>query len=95
MSKQNCWEVLKCGREPGGEKVAELGVCPAALSGVGDGINGGKNRGRICWYISGTLCGAKVQGTYAKKQLTCRDCKFFQQVQKEEGEKFRMVVSFL
>jgi hypothetical protein len=28
--KQNCWEYMKCGREPGGEKVAELGICRAA-----------------------------------------------------------------
>ena len=30
MSLINCWEVKKCGREPGGAKVAELGVCPAS-----------------------------------------------------------------
>jgi hypothetical protein len=28
--KLNCWEVKKCGREPGGVKVKELGVCPAS-----------------------------------------------------------------
>ena len=28
--KQNCWEYMKCGREPEGEKVAELGICRAA-----------------------------------------------------------------
>jgi len=27
--KLNCWEFKKCGRQPGGPKVAELGVCPA------------------------------------------------------------------
>ena len=30
--KQNCWEFKKCGREQGGIKSAEFGVCPAALS---------------------------------------------------------------
>lgn len=30
MSRTNCWEYFKCGREPGGSKVDELGVCPAA-----------------------------------------------------------------
>ena len=95
MPKQNCWEVRKCGREPGGEKSKELGVCPAAVSGEGDVINGGKNRGRICWYVGGTLCGGKVQGTYAKKMKTCRDCPFFEQVQKEEGDDLRMAVTYL
>ena len=37
--KLNCWEVKKCGREPEGAKVAELGECPAStenkLHGVG------------------------------------------------------------
>ncbi|MGE5174112.1 MAG: two-CW domain-containing protein, partial [Betaproteobacteria bacterium] len=30
MEKLNCWEHKKCGRQPGGHKVAELGVCPSA-----------------------------------------------------------------
>ena len=31
MKKLNCWEVQKCGREPGGHAVADQGPCPAAV----------------------------------------------------------------
>ncbi len=41
MKRRNCWEVKKCGRQPGGEKVEELGVCPAAELSEYDGINQG------------------------------------------------------
>ena len=90
MEKINCWEHRKCGREPGGINVAELGICPATIPGEGSGSNSGRNRGRICWAISGTLCGGKAQGTYAKKQYTCLDCFFYEKVKKEEGKEFRL-----
>ncbi len=48
MKKINCWKYKKCGQEPGGNKVYELGVCPAATNSTANGINGGKNGGRIC-----------------------------------------------
>ena len=78
--KQNCWDSKKCGRQPGGAKVSEFGVCPAATDAVSDGTNGGKNAGRYCWAVTGTFCGGKVQGTYAQKHLTCMHCDFFKQV---------------
>jgi len=31
MERKNCWEVLKCGREPGGYRVSEAGVCPTYI----------------------------------------------------------------
>jgi hypothetical protein len=37
----NCWEHMQCGREPGGVKAAELGICPAAVDDAFDGINTG------------------------------------------------------
>ena len=52
MSKQNCWEFKKCGREPGGVKTAELGVCPAATTEKANGLNSGRNGGRACWAIA-------------------------------------------
>ena len=58
----NCWEFKKCGREPGGAKVAELGECPAASYRILDGQNHGTNGGRMCWLVDKTLCGAKIQG---------------------------------
>lgn len=89
-TKNNCWEIKKCGREPGGVKVAELGECAAATHTPAHGINNGKNGGRICWAITGTLCGGTVQGTYAQKQVTCMVCEQYSAVMKEEGIRFRM-----
>jgi predicted Ser/Thr protein kinase len=81
----NCWEFKKCGREPGGRKAEELGVCPAAVESSYDGINFGENAGRICWAVAGTCCGGKVQGTFAEKRKTCVTCDFYQKVQEQEG----------
>lgn len=88
MGKQNCWEFKKCGRQAGGEKVKELGVCPAATDKSRNKINDGTNGGRICWAIAGTLCGGKVQGSFADKQLSCMSCEFFKKVKSEESDEF-------
>ncbi len=88
--KQNCWEVLSCGREPGGATVGELGVCPAATDASVDGVNGGRYGGRVCWTIAGTFCGGSIQGTSAKKRLTCLHCEFFDRVQREEAASMSM-----
>lgn len=85
MAKQNCWDYKKCGRQVGGVKVAELGVCPAALESRVDGVHGGKNGGRSCWALTGTFCGGKVQGTFASKLTNCMDCEFYKIVATEEG----------
>lgn len=85
MSKLNCWEFMNCGREPGGKNVSSLGVCPAAEDVSADGLNGGRNGGRLCWAIAGTLCDGKIQGTFAEKRLLCFACDFFRHVKEEEG----------
>ena len=85
MPKLNCWEIKKCGREPGGSKIQERGVCPATSNTSCDGINGGKNGGRICWTIAGTFCGDKVQGDFAQKSVSCMSCEIFRQVKADEG----------
>ncbi len=84
MPKLNCWEYKKCGREPGGANVAEMGVCPATTDTRADGINSGINGGRVCWAIAGTLCEGKVQGSYAAKIACCLECDFCQLVLTEE-----------
>jgi len=84
MGKRNCWEVKNCGREPGGVKVFELGVCPAAKEKRFDQVHGGRNAGRACWVVAGTFCGGKVQGTFALKTNTCLTCDFYHQVHDEE-----------
>ncbi|HEX7481344.1 MAG TPA: hypothetical protein VF331_26310 [Polyangiales bacterium] len=63
----NCWEFKHCGREPGGKAEGALGECPAACAHELDGINHGRNGGRVCWGVAGTLCGGVEQGTFAMK----------------------------
>lgn len=88
MASLNCWEFKKCGRQPGGAKVAELGECTAAKDVRTQGVNQGRNGGRACWVLSGTLCGGKVQGTFASKLSNCMSCEFFQAVKSEEGASY-------
>jgi hypothetical protein len=90
MAKKNCWEVKQCGRQPGGAKVADMGVCPAATDSSKNGRNDGSNGGRMCWQTAGTFCGGKVQGTFAQKQVSCMACPFFLQVKAEEGAAFKL-----
>ncbi len=91
MAKLNCWEFKNCGRQPGGAKVEELGVCPATVDSSSDGLNGGKNGGRICWAVSGTFCNGEVQGTFAEKRMSCMNCDFFRKVKLEEGQNFLLL----
>ena len=92
MAKKNCWEFKNCGRIPGGSKEKELGICPAYKhTGSGSGANNGTCAGRICWAVSGTLCGGKVQGMFAQKLTNCMACEFYKLVREEEGTGFRML----
>jgi len=83
-AKANCWEHKKCGRQPGGHKAAELGICPVTTYSELNGAHGGKNAGRACWAIAGSLCGGKIQGTYAQKLNNCWRCDFMNSVKREE-----------
>ena len=83
--RTNCWEYKKCGREQGGSNAAELGVCPSVTETRVDGLNSGKNGGRTCWAVTGTLCGGQIQGTFAQKLTNCMSCEFYQLVKEEEG----------
>ena len=95
MPKKNCWEVKKCGREPGGDNVDELGICPAASDESLDGVNSGENAGRACWVVAGTLCSGEVQGTFASKIISCIRCEFYQQVADEEGADYKSTCEIL
>lgn len=75
--KINCWEFKKCGREPGGKNIDELGVCLTPVYTQYDGINGGRNGGRVCWAVSGTMCDGNYQASVAAKQSYCMDCSFY------------------
>jgi hypothetical protein len=62
----DCWEFKKCGREAGGAKIGENGACPAY-----------PDNGTGCARVAGTLCGGKVQGTFAQKLGNCMTCDFY------------------
>ncbi len=87
VSRANCWETKGCARQPGGARTAELGICPAAQPLAGH-LNGGTRGGRICWAIAGTLCGGRVQGSFAQKVANCMNCGFYQTVKRDEGANF-------
>ncbi len=93
--KKNCWEFKKCGRQEGGEHVHDLGVCPAANEKRLNGVHGGQNAGRSCWVVAGTMCGGKVQGTFAQKYENCETCDFFKEIRKEEGSGYEMSIVLL
>ena len=84
--KVNCWEFKRCGREPGGSRVEQLGICPVTTHDNFHLAHGGKNAGRACWVVAGSLCGGKVQGTYAEKLHNCWRCDFMNTVKKEEED---------
>lgn len=88
--KQNCWDFMQCGRQPGGAREKELGICPACTDAASDGTNGGRKAGRACWMIAGTLCGGVVQGSFALKSVSCFACEFFQKVKAEEAGNFAL-----
>ena len=88
--KLNCWEFKKCGREPGGAHVHDLGICPATEEKRLDGEHEGKNAGRSCWVMAGTLCKGEVQGTFAQKYKNCEICDFYKLVKAEEFPRFTL-----
>jgi hypothetical protein len=93
--KQNCWEVKKCGREVGGAKSVELGVCPAATAKLMHGVHGGINGGRSCWVVKATLCGGTVQGGFGEKFKNCQECAFYKMVKSEEGTEYVLAPTLL
>ena len=95
MAKLNCWESKKCGRQPGGARVAELGECPAATDERLEGVHGGHRAGRACWVIAGTLCGGAAQGTFASKFGTCKECHFYGLVRRQESPNFILSATLL
>jgi hypothetical protein len=88
MKKVNCWEYMKCGREPGGINIEEVGVCPVAQEARLDGVHGGMNAGRCCWVVAGSLCGGKTRGTFAQKYENCKKCDFYRMVREDETPLF-------
>ena len=93
MTKQNCWEFMNCGREEGGIKVPECGVCPATTDTLADGIHSGRNGGRSCWALVGSFSvldrrGGNKKCTKVAEGMSCLDCEFYYMVMREEGSYF-------
>jgi hypothetical protein len=65
-ASMNCWEFKRCGREAGGAKAGEFGVCPAY-----------PDAGTRCARTAGTFCGGVLQGTFAMKLANCLQCDFY------------------
>ncbi len=93
MKKLNCWEFNQCGREPGGSNAQEHGACPASIEKRLDGVHGGKNGGRACWVVEGTLCDGKKQGSFSKKYDHCMSCDFCKMVKDEERSNYQTSAS--
>ena len=88
MIRLNCWQYRRCGREPGGENVSELGICNAALPSKNDLVNHGKNSGRICWTIADTKCDGEPTCKILDDINTCLTCEFLKYVTQQERQKF-------
>ncbi len=93
--KLNCWEFKRCGRQPQGPHVKEMGLCPASTEESLDGTHDGVNSGRACWVVSGTFCKGQVQGAFAQKFKNCELCDFYQRVRTEERMGFTLSVVLL
>lgn len=84
--KLNCWQVMDCGREPGGHSVLEKGICPVTQDEHYAGANNGKASGRFCW----TELQTSYSETTSKDFPNCLRCMFFSLVQRQEGKDFVM-----
>jgi len=51
-----------------------------------NGINSGKNAGRICWLIAHTMCKGEGETTFEEMIKICGECDFYKLVKEEEGK---------
>lgn len=88
----NCWEVMDCGREPGGRNTFLHGVCPATIDERADGIHDGKNGGRCCWVVASTYLSEDTFGCRCKEGfIKCHECDFYNMIRKEDTELLAIV----
>ncbi|MBS1113079.1 MAG: hypothetical protein H6Q92_842 [Nitrospirae bacterium] len=95
MKKLNCWEFKKCGRQFGGEKVSELGLCPVVIEISLEGTHDGESGGRACWVLEGTICKGYIHGNFIEKQRECEKCDFYEYVKQQEGNNFLSIATLL
>ncbi len=60
-----------------------------------NGINGGKNAGRICWLIANTMCRGDNATTFEDMITTCTECDFYKLVKEEEGNQLMLSLDML
>ena len=85
MAKRlNCWEFNNCSMQSGDVNINASDICPVITNTSADGLNGGKNGGRICWAIAGTFAD-KSKGIPAKNRFSCMTCDFFKLVEEQES----------
>ncbi|MBF0341224.1 MAG: hypothetical protein HQL95_09735 [Magnetococcales bacterium] len=93
---KNCWEKNQCGREPGGSKEGKLGTCPVATFALADGFLGGKNGGRACIFIVGSLAPAgrfnTCESLANRSDRDCFQCAFFNTMKKKYKKVFNLEV---
>ncbi len=92
MEKINCWEFMKCGRQPGGEKTKLSGICNVSTSEKNNTTNHGKNAGRCCWQVSKTNHISTPLQSPVLKLINCLDCDFFKKVKMEEEYNFNFLI---
>lgn len=85
MNKHNCWDFMKCGRGPGGDKVSKEAICPVAAEAAAHTLNGGINGGRLCWIIAESNGGENIRCSVNHNKNSCFSCQFRFKVNSEEG----------
>ena len=79
----NCWEAMACGRGPDDVSCESVRACPAANERRLNGVHGGRNAGRACWAVTGTLCGDRAPLPFSEKR-DCVTCPFYHEVLEQE-----------
>jgi hypothetical protein len=92
--KKNCWEFKGCGQERRGRDNNHA-KCPVPEMTTSNGINGGKNAGRICWLVAHTMCKGETETTFGEMIENCSQCDFYKLVKKEEGEELVLSLDML
>lgn len=88
--KMNCWEYFKCGKDVQSKQEDETKkVCNVSITQNINHVNSGRNAGRICWDITGSLCDTFEKGDMIYKEKKCETCEFKALVEKEERENYR------
>jgi signal transduction histidine kinase len=82
----NCWEYVQCNFGPGSQH-----PCPVVKNKTSNGVNRGKNAGRICWTVPNTPCFIDPTHKYTVKREYCLSCDFFSLVRDEEGDNFKLL----